>query len=266
MVRRVLYSAAFVLVVMVAGSAVAGNWYFQNMYTLDPVSDSPYDGTFYLDNGGAGHGAAVQSGAFAQWIIGVSGADIVDPLDYFDANDNGQIDSGAELTAVTSWVNDGADPSDLDSNNVLITGSQGFTGEMALTSAGKLDWSAGEPNPLINVGLGQDYIALRVWNLTKTELENFCTVEGQEIWYITDREMGAGGGRDTGWSVGCGSVAQGADPAEWTFGATMGVEAYINSGYNELDQHLGTCPPIPEPGTMLLIGSAALLLLVRRKK
>jgi len=126
--------------------------------------------------------------------------------------------------------------------------------------------------PNIQYGMGADLIAMRVWNVTMEQLETFCTVPSTEVWYMTDREMSVESlmppALDSGWCVGMGDIPQGGDPMSYGWAFTGVVGADVKEGLkpqNMTDTFLLECP-IPEPGTMLLIGSSALLLLLRRKK
>jgi len=296
--RKVLYPAVFVLLVLMSAPAVAateGNYFIG---TIETALESVYgvDGRVYWDPGTGAE--LVPTGALAQFIVARDGADIVDPLEYFDTEGGAGIDTPTELAAVRTWVNAGADPSDISSgtNKLMHTVSDpNWTGEVGLVNPGELlyDWSqdpnysSGEHGPTVEYGLGKDLIAVRIWNLSKDELEDWCNTPGEQIWYMTDRELHTdymnelvGGDPpdypgDGGFIVGQGSMPEGASPGDytWSFGGTIGTESLYSAWvlYEDpplqmtLDSHLGTCP-IPEPGTMLLIGSAALLLLIRRKK
>jgi hypothetical protein len=285
MVRKVLYPAVFVLVLLMASSALAtgGGWKFVGLTTINYTAYPPpynVDGRIYMPDGTT----LVAEGSLLQIVIGVDGADIVDPLEYFDANTNGMID-GAELQNVALWVEAGADPAAISGGtNVLAYGTLGFTGEFAMTSPGAVDWFApAGSEPLISNGVAQDKIAWRAWNLSKEDLLKWCNLAehpemmGVELWYTDGRELGThsnpGEGPDTGWWVGMPSMALGGDVTSWVgFNSPIGAEVYdyqVNGtldrrSQNKLDHYLGIC--VPEPSTMLLIGGALLLLLIRRKK
>jgi len=272
--RKVLYPAVFVLLALMATPAVAATEGDFGMADFWTINMGGYDGRIYENDGTT----LVAEGAMAQFIVGRDGASIVDPLEYFDANDSGTIE-GAELAAVTTWVNNGADPSEISggSNKLLAAGT--MPGYVGLAAPGDLDWNYEDEGyddpPLVDWGVGLDYLAIRFWNLSYDEMGDFCTVPLQELWYFTDREMSTYEGytldypgRDNGLFVGGGGIPEGDYPGdyEWTYGAVIGTDVYAGAKTkNVLTTNLGTCP-IPEPGTMLLIGSAALLLLVRRKK
>lgn len=290
MVRKVLYPAVFVFVVLLTAPALAagGGWQFNTISTLDyTMYPPPYDqvdGKIYQSDGVT----LVQESSLVQIIIALDGAEIVDPFEFFDVNDNGVIDVVGEQEAVSAWVNAGADPMVISGGtNVLAYGTQGFTGEF-LTSGGMVTWAASAgAEPIIANGLAQDKLAWRAWNLTPEELDKWCNFEefpemiGVELWYTDGRELGThpndGGGPDTGWWIGMPSLGPGGDVSTWSgFVSPIGAEVYDyfidppgggpsdRRSQNRLDKYMGTC--IPEPGTMLLIGSAVLLLLIRRKK
>jgi hypothetical protein len=297
MVRKVLYPAVFVLVVLMASSALAvgGGWKFNGIGTLDYTSapTAPYnlvDGKIYENDGVT----LVGDGSLLQIVIGLEGADIIDPLAYFDdplcelgaGNGNGVID-GTEADLVAAWVQAGADPADLlvggISVNVLAYGSLGFTGEFG-TTAGAVNWAApAGSEPIIANGVAQDKLAWRAWNLSKEDLLKWCNLAehpemfGTELWYTDGREYFTHGntapGPDTGWWIGMPALGSGGDVTTWVgFNSKIGAEiyAYYVDGEttarseNKLDHYLGIC--VPEPGTMLLIGGAIVLLLARRKK
>ena len=289
MVRKVLYPAVFVLVALMASSAFAlgGGWSFNAIstlnYTAGPYPYNQVDGRIYMPDGTT----LVGDGSLVQIIIGLDGADIVDPKEYFDANDNGGIE-GLELEALAAWVQAGADPMAISGGtNVLAYGTQGFTGEFG-TTGGAVTWVAPSGlEPTILNGFAQDKLAWRSWSLTKEDLLKWCNLAehpemfGVELWYTDGRELGThangGAGPDTGWWIGMPDVALGGDITLWTgFSSPIGAEVYDHfldppggtaldrRGENKLDTYLGTC--VPEPSTMLLIGGALLLMVIRRKK
>ena len=269
--RRIALGAA-VLVVLLAGSPSHGAWCFNSVYTFTPARDG-VDGRFYEADGQT----LVNDGALAQFIVGIHGAPIVDPLEYFDGlgNGSGSIDTPAELSAVRSWLNSGADPAAISNGtNVLASDLVVFTGEFELVG-GSLYWDRyTAPGwgvaPIIRPGWGTDLIGIRVWNLTKGELLDWGSSHGQEVWYNTDREFGHGTGPyapDAGMCVGAGYLAPGVDalPRNWGLNATIGAEVY--EGYrdmNRLDHYLGSVAP--EPALVPLIGAGLLLLALRRRK
>ncbi len=281
MVRKVLYPAVFVLVALMVSTAY-GSWSFKSVYTFTTEVDAVDGGI--RDN----DGNYVDDGSLVQYIIALDDHPIVDPLEYFGSLETGNnlVDTPLELAEVTTWLNNGADPADISGGyNVLATdGTVNFAGEFE-TVDGKLslhgitNWSAGEDPlyssspPSISQGLGLDPLAIRAWNLSKEEMADFCTVGGVEAWYMTSRERGMSSGTyappDMAMVVGLGYVPDGIDPDVFGWGgmdAYVGVEVYMAlKTQNRTDVFLAECP-IPEPGTMLLIGSSALLLLLRRKK
>jgi len=290
MVRKVLYPAVFVLVVLMASSALAlgGGWKFNRITTLNYTGQPPpkgnVDGRIYQDDGVT----LVDEGSLFQIIIGLDGADIVDPLVYFDdplngGNGNGTIE-GAEKDAVAAWVQAGADPADISGGtNVLAYGTLGFTGEFATVGGAVTQVYAPGSEPIISNGLAQDKLGWRAWNLTKEDLMKWCNLEehpemfGVELWYTDGREYfthaNTGGGPDTGWWIGMPNMGPGGDVSTWAgFVSPLGAEIYAYymgpqptaRSENRLDQYLGIC--VPEPSTMLLIGGAIVLLLARRKK
>ena len=287
MVRKVLYPAVFVLVLLMASSAfaVGGGWKFNALTTLDYTGAGwgpPYDyvdGRIYMPNGTT----LVGDGSLVQIIIGLEGAAIVDPKEYFDADDNGQI-KGDELVALATWVQAGADPGLISGGtNVLAYGSLGFTGEFG-TTAGAVNVSYGQGlEPIISNGVAHDKLAWRAWSLTKEDLEKWCNLAdhpemfGVELWYTDGREYGThlngGGGPDDGWWIGMPDMLVGGSVTAWAgFNSPLGAEVYdyyvngdlTSRSSNKLDTYLGIC--VPEPSTMLLIGGALLLMVIRRKK
>lgn len=269
MVRKVLYPAVFVLALLMTAPAVA-SWPF---IAVENATIGVYgiDGRFYENDGMT----LVETGALVQFIVALDGSDIVDPLEYFDADMNGVVDDGPELAAMTAWVNGGADPAAISGGLNVLASAVGFTGEEALDAPGYLLVDAvAESGSAYSIVPGDTYdkIAYRSWNLTKEELETFCTRPEEEIWYLTGRELeshnNAGDGPDTGWWIGMpGADGSAPAPEDWVgFSSLIGWEVLqgLRTQYT-LDTHLGTCP-IPEPGTMLLIGGSVVLLLIRRKK
>ena len=268
MVRKVLYPAVFVLIMLAVGTAYAA-WDFKSVFTL------PGLGEFYDETGAA----LVQDGSYVQFIVGLQGSPIVDPAQHFGdlESADGAINTPGEAAAATTWLNAGADPAAISGGlNVLCYNTpMTFTGEFT-TVGGAVNWDylnppwgPGNPAPVVANGLGWDLIGMRVWNVSQGDLEEFCTVPGVQVWYTTDREFGSQPNGDTGWMVGMGSVGPGEDPtaAGWGFQGTVGVEVATGAKpKNMTDVFLLECAPIPEPGTMLLIGSSVLLLLIRRKK
>jgi hypothetical protein len=265
MAKRLLYPAVFVLLIMMTGPAFG--WPFDICDTQEWGAPYP-DGKIYMPDGTT----LVQTGALVQFVIGLNGAPIVDPLSFFDANTNGMIDDGAEKAAVQAWVNAGADPGVISGGtNALLTASN-WNGETALIGPGVVfvdPWGETGSSYAISNGVGGDKFAWRAWNLSKEELAEWCTVPGEELWYTDGREYGWGIEGDTGWTLPM-------DLANFVgFAGTIGWEvAYSGSNpdyrtQDRLDHLLGVCgegPIIPEPGMMLLVGSAALLALLRKKK
>jgi hypothetical protein len=293
MVRKVLYPAVFVLVVLMSSSALAlgGGWKFNQLLTTDytayPYPYSQVDGKIYQNDGVT----LVDDGSLLQIIIGLDGADIIDPLEYFDdpinGGDGGGTINGVELDNVVAWVNAGADPADLlvggVSVNVLAYGTGGFTGEFG-TTGGAVNWVApAGSEPVIANGLIGDKLGWRAWNLSPEDLAKWCDLAtypemmGVELWYTSGRELGTNPepppGPDTGWWIGMPTLEPGDDISLWGgFTSPIGAEIFdhfINGtpgrrSENRLDHYLGIC--IPEPSTMLLIGGALLLMVIRKKK
>ena len=268
MVRKVLYPAVFVLMVLMASPAFA-SWPFWAAYTANPDAGYAYDGRIYMPD----TTTLVPEGAFVQFILDTEGDGLDDPLAYF----------GGDVAAITAWVNAGADPSAIG-DDVLLTAS-GWDGtseigqDWGFTPAGPGEILVYPDNPFnVTVGDTGDLFGYRVWNLSLDEMATFCTRPGEELWYMTGVEygawIGAGGDPLDPWWIG---APDSSAPGDWNFFGEVGSEvaAHIadpsNPLYrsqNVLDVHLATCgdPVIPEPGTMLLIGSSALLLVLRRKK
>ena len=287
MVRKVLYPAVFVLVVLMASSAFAlgGGWSFNGLSTLDYSGSGygpPYDyvdGKIYMPDGTT----LVDDGALVQIIIGLDGAAIVDPKEYFDVDDSGTL-VGDELAALAMWVQAGADPGLISGGtNVLAYGTLGFTGEFGTVGGTVTFAPAPGSEPVIANGLAHDMLAWRAWNLTKEDLEKWCNLAehpemfGVELWYTDGREYGThangGGGPDDGWWIGMPDTLPGGDVSLWAgFNSPIGAEVYdywvlgdlTSRSANKLDTYLGIC--VPEPSTMLLIGGALLLMVIRRKK
>jgi hypothetical protein len=293
MVRKVLYPAVFVLVVLMAHSAFAlgGGWTFNAISTLDWTGmgwGPPYDyvdGKMYMPDGTT----LVGDGSLVQIIIGLDGHEIVDPKDYFDdplngGNGNGSIDFGVELDNVAAWVQAGADPAVISGgNNVLAYGTLGFTGEFGTVGGAVNVTFAPGSEPVVANGLPHDKLAWRTWSLSKEDLAKWCNLIdypemfGVELWYTDGREIfshgNEGSGPDTGWWIGMPDLPSTGPIGDWAgFDSPIGAEVYAYyvlgeltaRSKNQLDTYLGTC--VPEPSTMLLIGGALLLLLVRRKK
>ena len=261
MARKVLYPAVFVLVLMLASPALA-SWSWWGVDTATP-GGMGIDGRFYNDPASLAGNTLVQSGAVVQFILDTEGDGLDDPLSFFDTDASGVIDMGPEMAAVTAWINAGCAPIDDD---ILITDSTGaFTGELLMGPAGEVrNTGPGGGAYTILPGEAADQFGYRAWSLTPQQMEEFCTVLDVQAWYMTGRELGSYGSGDTGWAISGGDPT--VAPGDWAgFSGIIGYEVYGGlRPQNTLDTHLATC--IPEPGTMLLIGSAALLALVRRKK
>jgi hypothetical protein len=289
MVRKVLYPAVFVLVVLMASSAFAtgGGWTFNAISTLDWTGmgyGPPYDyvdGKIYLPTELGG--GLVGDGALVQIVIGLDGAEIVDPKAHFDYDHNGSI-GGAELDDLANWVQAGADPATISGGtNVLAYGTLEFTGEFG-TVGGAVDVTfAPGSEPVVANGLPHDKLAWRAWNLSRDDLVKWCNLEdhpemfGVQLWYTDGRELyshnNSGGGPDTGWWIGMPDLPSTGPIGDWAgFDSPIGGEVYAYyvlgetgaRSENRLDTYLGIC--VPEPSTMLLIGGALLLMLIRRKK
>jgi hypothetical protein len=178
MARRELCIGVFVLVLLMASSALAtgGGWRFVGLTTINYTAYPPpydVDGRIYMPDGTT----LVAEGSLLQIIIGLNGADIVDPIEYFDDPANGgngskRIDSYSEELAWRGWVRGGADPADISGGtNVLAYGTLGFTGEFALTSPGAIDWFApAGSEPIVANGVAQDKFAWRAWSQPKEVL------------------------------------------------------------------------------------------------
>jgi len=278
MVRKVLYPAVFVLVMLMTAPAMAA-WKFS--YAMTPVLEEypPEEyGEYRILMPESLGGGLVPEGCLVQFIVDIGNDGIDDPVSFFDVNHNGTID-GAELLAVQAWVNAGANPAAFSDDQLLTASDWNGTSLVGGDSHSAWDVGPGEINVfpvnpfMINNGAAGNRLAWRVWNLSPEGLETFCTRPGEQLWYTTGREFGTfpDGVVDTGWFVG---APLGSPPGDW-----VGLANYI--GYEEimyymtgdpqyrsedrLDHKLGECP-IPEPSTMLLIGGSALLLILRRKK
>jgi len=270
MVRKVLYPAVFVLAMLIVAPAF-GNWLF--WYCENSRLDTyGIDALFYEND----QTTLVEEGSLVQFVIALGSAPIVDPLEYFDTDHSGQLEWGTpEYANMVAWVNAGADPAAISGGtNVLMTAAN-WGGETALSMPGYFVvdpvLETGNPYSIVP-GNTFGLMAYRVWDLSKEEMETFCTRPMEELWYLTGRELTShnnqGGGPDTGWwlcmpgNEGGGACA----PADWAgFNGLVGFEILNNlrTQYT-LNTLLGIC--IPEPGTILLIGGSVLLLLLRRKK
>jgi hypothetical protein len=273
MVRKVLYPAVFVLVALMAGSAFAG-WQFVLVQTANPEYGYEYDGRIYMPDGMG----LVPEGSLVQFILDTEGDGLDDPMSFFDVDMSGAIEFGPELDAVTMWVNAGANPSAISDDQLLVAAGWDGTsviGAGADAGPGEILVYPDNPYVVTNGATGQIF-GWRVWNLTAEGLATFCTRPGEELWYTSGTEKGAwfwypGGDPYDPWKIGW---PEGAQPGDWMFGGEVGAEVGMflmtgNPYYRErniLDKKLGTCGIIPEPGTMLLIGSSVLLLVLRRKK
>jgi len=263
MVRKVLYPAVFVIVALMAGSAFAG-WQFLLVSTASPDQGYEYDGRIYMPDGMT----LVPEGCLVQFILDTAGDGLDDPLAYF----------GGDLTAIAAWLNAGADPAAFSDDQLLVAADWNGTSLIGDGEAGPGEILIYPANPyIITNGTTGQVFGWRVWNLTPEGLRSFCTKPGEECWYTTGIEKGAwsqypGGNEVDPWKIGWPS---GAAPVDWIIGGEVGAEVgmYELTGdpfyrsANVLDKHLATCGGvIPEPGTMLLIGGSALLLVLRRKK
>ncbi len=269
MSTRLAYLCTALLVAVVALPA-SGDWEFNSVYTLKPADG--FDGRIYDPM----TGGLVKDGALVQFVVALDGMPFVDPLDHFDYNQNGVIDlGGAEHVDMSAWVNFGADPADISGGtNILCSNGGFFTGEFEL-QGGAMDWSHYDEGlqdpPVIVGGMACDLIAMRVWNMTKAELEALDLIPTESVWYLTDREFGTclpeeGGGEyapDSGWCVGMGWIPPGADPTfyGWHFQITVGAEEYIYG--RRLDRCL--CAAVPEPGLVGVLAAAAIILLLRKR-
>jgi hypothetical protein len=269
MVRKVLYPVVFVLAALFTLPAF-GTWSFVMVESADPDLWG-IDGRFYEHDGLT----LAMPGSLVQFIVALGGSEIVDPLEYFDTDMTGALE-GAEMAAMTAWVNAGADPAAISGGMNVLATAVNWGGEAELSAPGYL-----LIDPIAETGSAYsivpgatfDKIAYRAWNVSKDDLEDFCTVDGVELWYLTGRELEShnnqGGGPDTGWWIGMPGYEGGGAPApeDWTgLNSLIGWElaAGLRTQYT-LDTFLGKCV-VPEPGTILLIGGSIVLLLIRRKK
>lgn len=274
-----------VLVLLMAAPALAtsGGWKFNGLTTLDYtyLPDPPenlVDGRFYNNDG-----SLVKDGTLVQIIIGLDGADIVDPMEHFDTNENGAIDGG-EFDDLFDWLWAGADPADISGGtNVLAYGTHAFMGEFA-TVGGAVDWTpeAGS-EPTISNGYVHDKIAWRAWSQPKEVLEawndplNYPELVGLELWYTAGREFfahdNAGGGPDTAWWIGMPDLTE-TDPITMWGGFDMSIGSEVYAYYvdgqptarsqNKMDHYLGYFTP--EPDALWLVGCGLLLLAARRAR
>ncbi|MBN1918336.1 MAG: PEP-CTERM sorting domain-containing protein [Verrucomicrobia bacterium] len=225
----------FVVVMLVASQAFA--WNITQFFTVTP--DWGVDGRIYMPDGAT----LVNPGAVLQILIDVEGNGFTDPAEYF----------GGDIAAITAWINAGAPAL---GDDILATGPT-FDGNFALTLPGEV-FETPMPFIGINVGAAGMQFGWRAFNLSEAEMAEFCTVPGVELWYTTVAEVGLDGAP---WTI--------LDASDlWNWDGYVGTQVYFGmKPMNVLDVHLATCGGvIPEPGTMLLIGSSALLLFIRRKK
>ena len=266
MVRKVLYPAVFVSVMLMAATAF-GAWPFIYCMTATP-DETEVEGRIFMPDAVT----LVPEGCLVQFIVDLGGDGIDDPLSFFDADHNG-VTEGAELDAVTLWIRAGADPGTLPGGNDVLLAGSGWDGTSVIgnggTGAGVVYEYPIDPY-VITTGLTPNQLAWRVWNMSEETMETFCTRLDEEVWYTTGRELGSFEAPDSGWWIG---APTGVPADSWVgFSQYIGWEVlmYMETGdpmyrsQNVLDTKLATC--VPEPGTMLLIGGSALLLLLRRKK
>lgn len=246
MFRTALCTAALGFVALIAGQAFA--WDITQILTVTP--EWGVDGRIYMPDSST----LVPTGALVQIIIDMEGDGFDDPREFFDANHNGVIDAGTELGDVAAWVNAGALPLDDD---VLAAGPD-FDGTVTLFSPGEVYMTTVPPyfgfGVGVTAGCAGAQFGWRAWNLTPDEMAVFCSVVGQEVWYTDCAEIGLDG---LPWTI--------TQMEFWMWDGNIGTQVYYGlKDQNVLDRHLATC--VPEPGTVLLIGGTALLLVPRRKK
>jgi hypothetical protein len=269
MMRRISVCVAAVCLVLAAQPAL-GDW-LSWVCTTSTVEQEGVDGRFYMNDGAT----LVQTGALVQFIVGLNGSEIVDPLEYFDYNHSGAVEfNTSEYADAVAWLNAGADPAEISGGlNVLTTGSA-WDGTATLTAPGYflVDPIAQTGNPYeIVPGDTFDLIAYRAWSLRPDEMAALLAGGSEEIWYLTGRELGShdnrGGGPDTGWWIGMPGIEGGGAPypEDWVgFTGLIGFEVYLGlRDKYALDSCLGT---IPEPGLLAVVGVGVAMGLLRRRR
>jgi len=238
------------------------DWMFWTVDTVnpDPRFGWPCDGRIYMPDGVT----LVPEGCFVQFVLDTAGDGVDDPLAFFDADKSGRIDTQAEAAALQTWVNAGADPSAF-SDDQLLTAS-GWNGTSVIgadwrswiTGPGEVLINPADPFSITNGDTGQVF-GWRAWSLTPGQLVGWTGSLGESLWYTTGPELGTyeyAGIPYDGWWIG---APDGVPPEAWVFFGTVGFEVYMHyetgdpmyRSENRLDHDL---TPIPEPGTLALVG------------
>jgi len=248
------------------------SWELFGFDTAGPNTGYPSDGRIYMADGVT----LAPEGCLVQFVLDTAGDGLDDPLSFFDTNHNGEIDFGPELVAVKAWANAGANPSAFSDDQLLTApdwdGTSVIGADWYGTSTGPgevLVYPAVQYN-VSNGATGQIF-GWRVWSLTPGQLAGWTGTPGESLWYTTGNEIGAwewAGLPYDGWWIG---APAGAAPSDWLFWGTVGFEVYMYyqtgdpmyRSQNRLDHDL---TPIPEPGTLALVGVGLAALVWRRRR
>lgn len=240
-------------------------------YAVDTARPDPWgvEGRLLMPDGAT----LVPEGCLVQFVLDTAGDGLDDPLEFFDADASGHIDTESEAAALKGWINGGADPSAFSDDQLLTAadwdGTSVIGQDWQVNTAGPGEVLVFPDNPyrILNGNTG-DAFGWRVWSVSPVEMAGWAGNWGEQLWYTTGREQGTylpNGLPYDGWWVG---APDGAEPENWFFTGTIGLEVWV-SGYtgdpqyrteNRLDHDLTY---IPEPATLALVGLGFALLLRR---